>query len=168
MNPDYAVDLRSLHAQLTELDATVAVAESLTGGLLSAALTAAPGASATVRGAVVVYATDLKATLADVPRGLLDERGAVDPDVALALAKGVRTRLRATFGVGVTGVAGPDEQDGQPVGRVYLAIAGPQRETVAERDFTGDRATVRAGAVAAAVELLRRECAEAITALRSS
>jgi nicotinamide-nucleotide amidase len=167
MSTNYAVDLGSLHAHLAELDATVAVAESLTGGLVSAALTASPGASATVRGAVVVYATDLKATLADVPARLLEERGAVDPDVALALAKGVRARLRATFGIGVTGVAGPDEQDGQPVGRVYVAIAGPQRETVAERDFTGDRATVRAAAVEAAVELLRRECTEAITALRS-
>ena len=79
----------------------------------------------------------------------------------------MRQRLAATFGIGDTGVAGPDEQDGQPVGRVYVAIAGPQRETVAERDFIGDRDTVRDGAVLAALELFRRECEQSITALRS-
>lgn len=165
--PDYARALVPLHAELGELGATVAVAESLTGGLVTAALTATPGASSTIRGGVVVYATDLKATLASVPEALLRERGPVDPDVAMALAEGVRRRLGATYGVGVTGVAGPDEQDSQPVGRVYIAIAGPDDETLAERDLAGDRAAIRAAAVAATVDLLRRECARAITALRS-
>ncbi|HEY3718097.1 MAG TPA: CinA family protein [Jatrophihabitantaceae bacterium] len=164
---DYAGELASLHADLRELGATVAVAESLTGGLLAAALTATPGASATVRGGLVVYATDLKASLAGVSTHLLEERGAVDPDVALALARGARTRLGATYGLGVTGVAGPDPQDGKPVGTVFLALAGPDDETVAERTFTGDRAAIRAGAVAATLDVLKRECASAITALRS-
>ena len=164
---DYAAELAPLHADLRELGATVAVAESLTGGLLTAALTETPGASATVRGGLVVYATPLKASLAGVPQQLLDERGAVDPDVALALARGARTRLGATYGLGVTGVAGPDDQDGKAVGTVFLALAGADGETVAERAFTGDRAAIRAGAVRAALDVLKRECATAITALRS-
>ena len=164
---EYATSLAPVHANLRELGATVAVAESLTGGLLTAALTATAGASNTVRGGLVVYATDLKATIAGVPADLLAERGAVDPDVALALARGVRTRLEATYGLGITGVAGPDPQDGKPVGTVFLAIAGPQDEVVAERTFSGDRAAIRGAAVEAALDVLRRECRNAITALRS-
>ncbi len=164
---DYATELAGLHADLRELGATVAIAESLTGGLLTAALTATPGASATVRGVLIVYATDLKATIAGVPADLLAERGAVDPDVVLALARGVRTRLDATYGLGVTSVAGPDPQDGKPVGTVFLAIAGPDDQTVAERAFIGGRAAIRAAAVDAALDVLKRECASAITSLRS-
>ena len=164
---NFAVELAQLHADLRELGATVAVAESLTGGLQTAALTDTPGASVTVRGGLVVYATPLKASLAGVPAPLLEERGAVDPDVALALARGVRSRLGATYGLGVTGVAGPDPQDGRDVGTVFLALAGPEDETVAERALSGDRAEIRAGAVRAAIDVLKRECASAITALRS-
>jgi PncC family amidohydrolase len=93
---------------LVAVGATVAVAESLTGGLLTAALTEPAGASKAVRGGLVVYATDLKATLAGVPVPLLHAEGAVSPDVAGALAAGARDRLGATYGLGVTGVAGPD------------------------------------------------------------
>lgn len=164
---DYAAALASLHADLRELGATVAVAESLTGGLLTAALTDTPGASATVRGGLVVYATPLKASLAGVPAQLLAERGAVDPDVAVALARGARSRLGATYGLGVTGVAGPDPQDGKPVGTVFVALAGPDDEVVAQRSLTGDRSAIRAGAVEAALDILKRECAAAITTLRS-
>ncbi len=164
---DYAVELAALHANLRALGATVAIAESVTGGLLTAALTATPGASLTVRGGLVVYATELKATLAGVPAQLLEERGAVDPDIALALARGARARLGATYGLGVTGVAGPDPQDGKAVGTVFLALAGPADETVAERGFTGDRPAIRSAAVEAMLDILKRECASAITALRS-
>lgn len=164
---DYATELVPLHADLRDLGATVAVAESLTGGLLTAALTETPGASLTVRGGLVVYATPLKASLAGVPAPLLEERGPVDPDVALALARGARSRLSATYGVGVTGVAGPDPQDGKPVGTVYVALAGPEDQTVAERALAGDRAAIRAGAVRTAIDILKRECQAAITSLRS-
>ena len=98
---------------------------------------------------------------------MLHERGAVDPDVAVALARGARSRLDATYGLGITGVAGPDPQDGKPVGTVFLALAGPADETVAERSFAGDRAAIRADAVRAMLDILKRECAAAITALRS-
>ena len=160
-------DLAQLHADLRELHATVAIAESLTGGMLCAELTRTPGASSTVRGGLVVYATDLKTTLAGVPAELIAARGPVDRDVALALGHGVRTRLEATYGLGVTGVAGPEPQGGRAVGTVFLALVGPDGETVAERTFRGDRAAIRAATVAAAVGLLSRECREAITALRS-
>ena len=165
--PQPETDLARLHADLYELGATVAIAESLTGGLLCAELTRTPGASNTVRGGIVVYATDLKSTLAGVPAELIAARGPVDRDVALALSHGVRTRLGATYGLGVTGVAGPEPQGAQPVGTVFLALVGPDSETVAERSFHGDRTAIRALAVAEAVDLLSRECRAAITALRS-
>jgi nicotinamide-nucleotide amidase len=133
---------------------TVAVAESLTGGLLTAALTEPPGASAAVRGGLVVYATDLKAQLAGVPVPLLDAEGPVSPDVAGALAAGARDRLGATYGLGVTGVAGPDPQGGRPVGTVHLGLAGPDGGRVRTLALAGDRAAIRAATVAAALALL--------------
>ena len=140
---------------LVAAGATVAVAESLTGGLLTAALTEPAGASNAVRGGVVVYATDLKATLAGVPVPLLDAEGPVSPDVAGALAAGARDRLGATYGLGVTGVAGPDSQGGRPVGTVYVGLAGPGGGTVRSLTLSGDRDAVRAAAVDAALaELL--------------
>ena len=147
-----------VNARLSELGATVAVAESLTGGMLCAALTDPPGASATVRGGLVVYASDLKSALAGVSEALLAERGAVDPEVALALAHGARARLGATFGVGVTGVAGPDPQDGKPVGTLFAAVAGPHGDAVREHRLAGDRAEIRAAAVQVCLDLLRSEC----------
>jgi nicotinamide-nucleotide amidase len=152
-----AVDVAALLDRFRRAAATIAVAESLTGGLVTAALTDVAGASVTVRGGLVVYATDLKATLANVPQRLLAERGPVDGDVALALARGVRARLRATVGMGVTGVAGPDAQDGVAVGTVFLAVSGPERETLAERQFRGGRAEIREQTVAVALRLLERE-----------
>jgi nicotinamide-nucleotide amidase len=147
-----------IHRALADLGATVAVAESLTGGLLTAALTEPAGASAFVRGGLVVYATDLKAVLAGVDADLLASRGAVDPAVAAALARGARDRLGAPFGVGVTGVAGPDPQDGQPVGTVFGAIAGPRDEIVDAWTLPGTRAEIRASAVDRCLALLLREC----------
>ncbi len=111
---------------LTERGQSAAVAESLTGGLLAAALTSVPGASAAFRGGVVVYATDLKAAVLGVPADLLARHGAVHPGVAAAMAAGVRRLMGATVGAATTGVAGPDPADGQPVGTVYIAVSiGP-------------------------------------------
>lgn len=151
---------------------TLAVAESLTGGLLAATLVDVPGASRAFRGGLVVYATDLKASLAGVADELLRAVGPVDPQVALALAHGARSRCGADWGLATTGVAGPDPQDGVPVGTVYVAIAGPASaagpastvgpasmagpvsEAVRRLDLSGPRAAIRAGAVAAALDLL--------------
>jgi nicotinamide-nucleotide amidase len=145
----------ALVARLRSRRQTVAVAESLTGGLLAAAFVDVPGASSVFRGGLVVYATDLKASLAGVRQTLLDERGPVDPDVAAALATGARRRCQADWGLATTGVAGPEPQGGQPVGRLYVAVAGDGVERCAVRrlDGAGDRPTIRRFAVEAALAL---------------
>jgi nicotinamide-nucleotide amidase len=159
VTPDAEVDLPQLHARLRALGTTVAVAESLTGGLLCAALTDTAGASRTVRGGLVVYATDLKSELAGVDADLLRRVGAVSPDVAAQLAAGVRARLGAGFGLAVTGVAGPDPQDGQPVGTVFAAVASTEGVEVERFEFAGDLARIRRDAVQACLRLLAAECA---------
>ena len=133
---------------------TLATAESLTGGLVAATIVDVPGASAVFRGGLVAYATELKAALVGVPNDLLKARGAVDPDVARALARGARERCGADWGLATTGVAGPDPQDGHPVGRVYVAVSGPGVDEVRELTLTGDRPAIRAGSVAAVLVLL--------------
>ncbi|MER5260281.1 MULTISPECIES: CinA family protein [unclassified Streptomyces] len=104
---------------------TLAVAESLTGGLVAAEVTAVPGASRVFRGSVTAYATELKHEVLGVDGTLLAERGAVDAEVALQMAAGVRKVMGADWGIATTGVAGPDPQDGQAVGTVFVAIDGP-------------------------------------------
>jgi len=143
-----------LHRALLGRGETVAAAESLTAGLFCALLAEVPGASATLRGGVVVYATDLKSALAGVPADLLAEHGPVSRPTAAALAEGVRERCAATWGVGLTGVAGPAPVDGHAPGRVYVGISDGQRTDVVELDLPGDRAAVRGAAVAAAVDAL--------------
>ncbi|GLW90953.1 CinA family protein [Actinokineospora globicatena] len=141
-------------AALRAAGETVAAAESLTAGLLTAALTSVPGASAVVRGGLVVYATDLKATLAGVDPALLAERGAVDPEVAVQLAAGARDRCGADIGVGLTGVAGPDPQDGVAPGTVHLALVSARGVRGEVITAGGDREAVRAAAVAGALALI--------------
>ena len=128
---------------LTGRGQTVAVAESLTGGLLAAALGEIPGVSAVFRGGIVAYATDLKAALLGVPQSLLDRCGTVHADVAAAMAEGVRQRLGATFGLATTGVAGPDPAGGQPVGTVYIAASWPGGVTPRGLHLAGDRRSIR-------------------------
>ncbi|WP_159940060.1 MULTISPECIES: CinA family protein [unclassified Nocardiopsis] len=143
------------HRALLDRGATCATAESLTGGLIGAHITAIPGSSGSYRGGVVTYATDTKAALLGVPEDLLAEHGAVHPDVAAHMALGVRRLLRADFGVAVTGVAGPEPQDGQPVGTVYVAVAtSPEDTRVRPFRFTGDRAGIRYRTVEGALVLL--------------
>ncbi len=144
----------ALLARLVARGETLAVAESLTGGLLAATIVDVPGASAVFRGGLVVYATDLKASLAGVPTPLLSAHGPVDPAVAAALAAGARDRCGADWGLATTGVAGPDSPGELPVGRVYVAVAGPGEPVVRELDLSGGRAAVRHGTVAAALDLL--------------
>ena len=146
---------REVHERLLARRETLAVAESLTGGALAAALVAVPGVSATFRGGVIAYATDLKAELLGVDPALLTRRGPVDRDVAEAMAVGVRQRLGATWGLATTGVAGPDPQDRHPPGVLFVAVAGPDGSRLEALTLDGDRAAVRAAAVAAALELLR-------------
>lgn len=129
---------------------TVAVAESLTGGLLAAAITAVPGASLVFRGSVTAYATDIKASVLGVDADLLAREGAVDPEVARQMADGVRRLFGATVGLATTGVAGPTQQDGKPVGLVYVGYASSVRGTspsAEELHLEGDREAIRAQTV---------------------
>jgi nicotinamide-nucleotide amidase len=135
---------------------TVATAESLTAGLIVSTLVTVPGASAVVRGGLVTYATDLKAELAGVDRELLARSGAVDPEVARQMALGASRVCGADLGVSCTGVAGPDPQDGKPVGLVYVGCASSDGVTVEEHRFDGDRAAIRLAAADAAIDLLGR------------
>ena len=133
---------------------SVATAESLTAGLVCAALADVPGASGALRGGVVAYATELKQQLLDVPADLLARAGPVHPDVAVAMATGVRRRLGADVGVATTGVAGPGPADGHPAGTAYAAVVGPNATRVLPLHLPGDRAAVRAATTRAALELL--------------
>jgi len=161
VSPDVSPDVTGetvamLVLELARRGQTVAAAESLTGGLLCATLVDVPGASLVLRGGLVVYATDLKTSLAGVSAELLERQGPVDPDVALALARGARERCGADWGLAATGVAGPDPQDGIEVGTVYVAVADIADAQVRRLKLDGDREAIRAAAVAAALDLLRQ------------
>lgn len=148
-----------LVALLADAGRTVAVAESLTGGGVLDALVAVPGASACLRGGVVAYATDLKASLLGVPADLLAAGGPVQAEVARAMARGVRDRLGADYGLATTGVAGPDPQDGRPPGEWYVAVAGPRGVVVLPHPAgpTAERSTIRAEARQAVLDLALRQ-----------
>ena len=143
-------------ALLRALDArgwSIAAAESLTGGRVTATLVDVPGASAHVRGGIVAYATDLKASALGVEPDLLAARGAVDPTVAEQMAQGVRRVLRTDVGLATTGVAGPDPQDGHPVGTVYVAVATPETAIVSALTLSGTRDEIRTRSVQGVLEL---------------
>jgi len=138
---------------LGERGQTLATAESLTGGLLGAAITAVPGASLVYRGGVIAYATELKAVLLGVPEDLLARHGPIHPGVAAAMAAGARDRLGATWGLATTGVAGPDPADGFPPGTVHIAASAgsPATRSLA---LAGDRDRIRRDTVDQALQLL--------------
>ncbi|MFF3850420.1 CinA family protein [Streptomyces sp. NPDC002328] len=153
---------------LTVRGETLAVAESLTGGLVAAEITAVPGASKAFRGSVTAYATSLKQELLGVDADLLAARGAVDPQVAAQMAAGVRKALGADWGIATTGVAGPDPQDGQPVGTVFVAVdgpfgAGPRSASGGKTEalrLNGDRAEIRRESVRSVLAVLLRALAD--------
>ncbi|MEJ1156290.1 CinA family protein [Microbacterium marmarense] len=132
---------------------SIATAESLTGGLLAAEIVGISGASTHMRGGVIAYATDVKETVLGVDAHLLKESGPVHPDVAEQMAVGVRRALDSDVGLATTGVAGPLEQDGHPVGTVYVAVSTPDGCSVAALDLDGDRAEIRAQSVDHALAL---------------
>jgi nicotinamide-nucleotide amidase len=138
-------------------NATLAVAESCTGGMLAERITAVSGSSRSFLGGAVVYSNEMKTTLAGVPPELIERHGAVSQEVAKALAEGIRQRTGATIGVGVTGIAGPTGgTDTKPVGLVYIAISDAQKNEVLERNFRGARDRVREWTTTQALDLIRR------------
>lgn len=154
MAGDLLAESREIIATCAQLGLSIASAESLTAGRFVSTLVDVPGASAVVRGGLVTYATDLKASLAGVDAERLEETGPVDEVVAAQMAVGAARACVADIGVSCTGVAGPDPQDGKDVGLVYTAIAFGSRAHVVEHHFTGDREAIRSATVAAMVERL--------------
>ena len=143
-----------VHRLLRERGATVATAESLTGGRLAAALTAVAGASATYVGGVVSYATSVKQAVLGVPAAVVDGPGVISPECALAMARGVVALTGATYGVSTTGVAGPDGQEGHPPGTVHVAVVGPQGAATLALELVGDRAAITDRSVREALSAL--------------
>ncbi|HEY0217708.1 MAG TPA: CinA family protein [Cellulomonas sp.] len=150
---DLATHARVLLDVLAARGWTVATAESLTGGMVAATLVEVPGASRSLRGGVVAYATDVKGTVLGVDTDLLAAHGAVHPEVARQMARGARTMVGADVGLATTGVAGPDPQDGFSPGTVHVAVVTPETERVLTLELVGDRATVRSGACSAVLTL---------------
>lgn len=154
-----------LVALLSERGWTLGIAESLTGGAVSSAVVAVPGASAVLNGAVVSYATPVKHTLLGVDAGLLDEHGPVHPRVAEQMADGVRTAVAvagrdADVGISTTGIAGPASPDGQPVGTVHVGVATPTGTHSVAFRFGGDREEIRRQSVDAAISATLRALQE--------
>jgi nicotinamide-nucleotide amidase len=139
---------------LIERGLTLATMESCTGGLLASLITDVPGSSAAFRGGIVSYATEVKG-LVGVPEEILAEHGAVSVETARAMAQVVRARLGAAVGAGVTGVAGPDEQEGKPVGTVHIAVATERGVRETSQRFAGGRAAIKSRAAYTALNLLR-------------
>jgi nicotinamide-nucleotide amidase len=137
-----------------ETGRTVATAESLTAGMVSAVLADTAGASGMLQGGVVAYQNSVKVDVLGVPAELLAAAGSVDGDVAAAMAAGARTALRADIGVATTGVAGPEEHDGKAVGAVFIGVATADGASYVEYGFTGNRAEIRGQACGAALESL--------------
>ncbi len=153
-------DAAELIALLTERGLTIAVAESLTGGLVLAELIGVPGASVVVLGGVVAYNTALKHSLLGVDAALLAEYGPVHPEVAKQMATGVREMLaidghRADIGLSTTGVAGPEPQGGHPPGTVFVGLAIGGGESSHRLALEGDRQTIRTRVVQESLVLLR-------------
>jgi nicotinamide-nucleotide amidase len=138
--------------------ATLAIAESCTGGMIAQRITAVSGSSRSFLGGAVVYSNELKTAFADVPAALIERCGAVSSEVAAALAEGIRKRTGATLGVGVTGIAGPTGgSDSKPVGLVFIAVSDDQKTDSFERNFRGARDRVREWASHFALDLIRRK-----------
>jgi nicotinamide-nucleotide amidase len=136
---------------------TLAVAESCTGGLLAERITSVSGSSRYFLGGAVVYSNALKTQFANVPKAMIDRHGAVSREVAAAMAEGIRKRCVASYGIGITGVAGPSGGTEQkPVGLVYVALAGEEGTQVVERNFPGDRKRIRQFSTQQALEMIRR------------
>ena len=138
--------------------ATLAAAESCTGGLFAERITTIPGSSRYFLGGAVVYDNSLKISLAGVPPQLIAEHGAVSSQVAAALAEGIRSKCKSTFGIGITGVAGPGGGSPEkPIGLVFTALADGKNTEVGERTFLGDRDRIRRWATQQALDMVRRK-----------
>ena len=148
--------LSALVAAAVAANITVATAESLTAGMVAATLAQVPGASGMLQGGVIAYQNDLKERLLGVLPSLLESRGAVDPEVACAMALGVCTAAGSRVGISTTGVAGPELHQGKAVGHVYIGVALDGEAQSYEYHFGGDRELIRVQATQEAISLLEQ------------
>lgn len=155
-------------ALLKKAGATIATAESLTGGLLAGRLTAVPGYSSLIRGGVIAYSPEVKRDILGVPKDVIERNGTVSPECAEEMALGARGRTGADYALSLTGVAGPDPLEGQPVGTVYVGLAGPKGVEVAHLRLPGDRDRIRDYACVSALDLLRRRLLSADSAMSTT
>jgi nicotinamide-nucleotide amidase len=151
------VDPANVQALLVSGGATVATAESLTGGLLGGRFTSVPGSSEVYLGGVVTYSTDLKVSLLGVPLAVVDGPGVVSAECAEAMASGARRLTGSTYALSTTGVAGPDSQEDKPAGTVYVGLAGPDGVRSVALHLTGNRETIREQTVGAALSALSEQ-----------
>jgi nicotinamide-nucleotide amidase len=135
---------------------TITCAESITGGALTSALVSIPGASHVLRGSIVAYSSDVKIQELNVDSALIEEKGVVSEEVALAMATGVKNKFSANWAVALTGVAGPGASHGIPAGTVWLGLLGPGVQETVKLEITGEREMVRRGAVESALGVLER------------
>ncbi|WP_230085577.1 CinA family protein [Arthrobacter sp. AQ5-05] len=150
------MDLAALVADATSAGLSVSIAESLTGGMLAAAIVEIPGASGMFNGGVIAYQNSVKITALGVPEELLAETGAVNAQVACAMALGACRATGSRVGLSTTGVAGPDPHQGKEVGHVYLGVAFDGAAQAYEYHFGGDRAMIRQQATDEALALLQQ------------
>ncbi len=143
-----------LVALLKDLGATLATAESLTGGRVASRVTNVPGSSAVYAGGVVSYQTPVKVEVLGVAQATVDEHGVVSAECAREMAAGARRLLRTTYAVSTTGVAGPDRQEGKEVGTVFVGVAGPGGVETVALALDGDRATIQEATVDEALSVL--------------
>lgn len=153
------MNANALIQALTERHLTVATCESLTGGMICAALVDVPGASKVVRGGLITYQTDVKTLLAHVDEGLIAQHGVVSAEVAKAMAKGAREKLHADIAVSATGMASPGGEADPPAGTVFVGLASAKGVRAIPLHLTGDRMSIRRETVNQAIQAIAEEIA---------
>lgn len=149
-------EVRALLQRFRERSLTLSTAESCTGGLLGAMITAVPGSSDVYKGGVISYCNEVKHRILDVPETILSQYGAVSWQTAEAMARGARAACRADIGVGITGLAGPEgDGSGLPVGLVFIGYSDAKQTTYRKLSLSGSREEIRRQACAEAVSLIR-------------
>ena len=153
------MNANALIQALTERHLTVATCESLTGGMICAALVDVPGASKVVRGGLITYQTDVKTLLADVAEGLIAQHGVVSAEVAKAMAQGTREKLHADIAISATGMASPGGEEDPPAGTVFVGLASEKGVRAIPLQLTGDRMSIRRATVNQAIQAIAEEIA---------
>ena len=146
--------LTELVNKLISRNHQIAVAESLTGGMLLSELVSVPGASNVIQGGIVCYSTESKIAVLGVPAQIISDHGVISKEAAIAMAQQVSLKFDAAIGVATTGVAGPDLQEGKAAGTVFIAVVGPGGTVVNELHLSGERSAIRSQTVCAALDLL--------------